>query len=120
MTSSLIGAASTSTFCTKAERRVTARRRASNSRVEKVFGQIIISTNFETDNAIRFIATSGQHEHGHVGFFADVLQYFEAVHAWQHQVQDQGMPRFGHRALHTFRACMHGLNLVAKRAESSP
>ena len=57
----------------------------------KRFGQVIISSLVQAGNAIRFVAARGQHQNGHVGSVTNAAQHLEAIHAGQHDVEDDGV-----------------------------
>ena len=66
---------------------------------------------------IRLIAARGQHDDRHIARAADALQHLEAVEARQHDIEDDSVPRLGHRHFHARRAGVRDRNCVAERRE---
>ena len=68
------------------------------ARLERL-GQVVVSANFQADDAIHRVALGRQHQHGGVGRGAaqalDAAAHFQAVHVGQHQVQDHQVGRAG-------------------------
>ena len=63
-------------------------------------GEIVVSTERQSANAILLFLARGEHQHGDVSrsfLGADVLQHVEAAHAGQHQVQYQQRRPLGAR-----------------------
>lgn len=56
------------------------------------FRQVVVGADLEADDAIRLVAAGREHEHRHRTVLADPPEHLEAVHAWQHDVEDDGMP----------------------------
>jgi hypothetical protein len=81
------------------------------------FGEVIVSPDFEADDAIGFIAAGGEHEDGDVGVPADLLERFEAVEAGEHDIEDHGVPGFAGGGGDAGGAVMDGFHLVAHGAE---
>ena len=98
---------------------MTARSRARSSRVEKVFGQIIVRADLEPHDAVGLLAARSQHEHGDIAGLADLLEDLEAIHAGEHQVEDHGLPRLARGALDALRAGVNGGDIVAERFRDS-
>ena len=61
----------------------------------KRFREIVVGTDFEADDAVGLVAPRGEHEDGDGGFLADTFEDLEAVHAGEHNVEDQRVPRRG-------------------------
>ena len=54
----------------------------------KGFREVVVGANFETQDAIDVLAASGEHDNGHAGMGADVLEDFEAAKSGEHDVED--------------------------------
>jgi hypothetical protein len=59
------------------------------------FREVIVGADLEADDAVGFVTTGGEHEDGDVAGFADLFEDLEAVHAGEHEVEDEGMPGWG-------------------------
>jgi hypothetical protein len=74
-------------------------------------GQVIVGAEFETDDAVDILAASGKHQNGDFGFLAEAAQDFEAIYAWEHDVEhhqvDAGLQGFLEAAV-AFMGCFHG------------
>ena len=84
------------------------------------FWEVVVGTDFEADDAVGFVAASGEHEDGDVGSGADAFEDFEAVATGQHEVENDGVPggfdgtdsAFGSGVDH-FDGVAHGFEVVA-------
>ena len=74
-------------------------------------GQVIVGAEFETDDAVHIFAAGGEHQNGDFGFLAEAAQDFEAIDAWEHDVEhyqiDAGLQGFFEAAV-AFMGCFHG------------
>jgi len=65
---------------------------------ELVYGewldQIVVGADVETTHQVNLRAAGGEHQHGHCRVFADAATHFVAIHAGQHQVQDDQVGLF--------------------------
>jgi len=55
------------------------------------FGQVIVGSHFEADDAVVLFAATGEHEHGDLGVGAKSAQNLEAIEAGKHHVEDDGV-----------------------------
>ena len=46
----------------------------------KWFGQVVVSTQFQTNDPVHQFASGGQHDHRHIGLLADPLADFKPIH----------------------------------------
>ena len=85
----------------------------------KCFREIVVGADFEADDAVGLVAAGGEHEDGDGGFLADAFQDFEAVHAGEHNVEDERVPRGsgGGGAFDALGAGVDGGDVEAKRLE---
>jgi hypothetical protein len=75
--------------------------------------QVVVGAELQTDHAVYFVASGGEHEHGRRRQAADGFEYIQAVDAWEHPVEDDqvgrcarmqphpGLPIFGQQHLMT-------------------
>jgi len=77
-------------------------------------GEIIIGADLEADDAVGFIATGSEHEDGDIAGFANLLEDLEAIDAWEHEVEDDGLPGLG-SAVDALGTGVDGGDIVAER-----
>ena len=64
----------------------------------KGFGDIVVCSQFETDDGVRFLGFGGQHDDGEergIWIQPDPFADFETVHFGQHQVEDDQIGLLG-------------------------
>ena len=66
----------------------------------KRFGDIIVRAELEAEHLVERFVLRGQHDDRHVRRFADFAQHLPAVHAGQHQIQQNQIRREGLELLH--------------------
>ena len=50
--------------------------------------EVVVGTDGQSDEHIRFVVASGEHEHGNRSLTLDLPAHLETVEAWQHEVED--------------------------------
>lgn len=83
----------------------------------KCFGQIIVRADFEADDAVRLLAAAGEHEDRRVRGAAEFFEDLEAIHAREHDIEDDGVGSFAEGEFEAVGAGVGQGNVVAHRHE---
>ena len=80
-------------------------------------GHVVVSADFEADDAVDFVVAGGEHQDGDGAAAADLAADVEAVHAGEHEVEHQEVGLVGEGEFEAAFAVGGGFDLVALAAE---